>query len=447
MGELCGKVLTEICNTRREMSCNEVAKLCGIERTAFSKLKNGKRNLSYRNLEKIIKSLELSLEEEKKLKQAFSIENVGPDEYLKMELVENCICSLNSMYDEKISPSESKWKKIFEEVFEDEFPCIYAAIPFNNFIYKELKQVILQHPEKNIVLQHVFQINASSTENLSILREILYFLYQVENLDYKLYYIISDKVNTGVLYPYYILTGKHLLFLSANCESVLDITQEEVRAGFEAHFKWICKHQMMPFVRTQENVNQVISEYAAKEKMYFLFYQPCCTKYLTKEMIGKYLKPDAHKYYSIVEKHIKQLESQSKNIKVIFSKEGILNFAKIGILEEYNPYLVEPIDLEDRLFLLQKIKEDKNQLCIDKEELHLKKVTLTVVQGKYVIICSTGQLPGPTVKQIVIEDLGVIKAFEKYFEYFSFLGIEKEMTKNKIIDEAIEIVKEQIIKV
>jgi transcriptional regulator with XRE-family HTH domain len=444
MGELCAKVLTEICNTRKEMSCNEVAKLCGIERTAFSKLKNGKRNLSYKNLEKITKALELSLEEDKKLKQAFTIENIGQEEYFRMKCVEKCISSLDSINCEEISSSKSQWKKIFEEVFEEESPYIYASIPFDSSIYRELKQVILKHPEKKIVFQHALQIDVKSAEKLSILCESLYFLYQVENLDYKLYYIDSEKANKGILYPYYIFTGKHLLFLSTNYESVLDITEEKVRVGFKEYFKWFCKNQMLPFVQTQENVQQVMSEYITTEKMYFLFYQPCCTNYFTKEMISKYVKPEALAYYSVVEGYLEELESQEKNRKMMFSREGILSFARTGILDEYNPNITEPIDLKDRLFLLQKMREDKNQLYIDNEEFHLKKVTLTVVQNEYVMICPIGQLPGPSIKQIVITDKEVIQAFVRYFEAFGFMSIADEAAKNKIIDEAIEIVNEKI---
>lgn len=126
---------------------------------------------------------------------------------------------------------------------------------------------------------------------------------------------------------------------------------------------------------------------------------------------------------------------------MMFSKKGLLEFAKDGWIRECDPNAVGALPPKDRIKLLERLKEDKNQFCIDSNVFNLETVTLTVIKDDRVVICPTMQIPRENVKQLKISNRQIVDAFVKYFEYFSFTFIQSEEMKKAAIDEAIEVAK------
>ena len=448
MGKLVGKVLEEICDARKSLNLKELASLSEIERSHFSRIKDGKRGLTYEKLQQIIKGLKLEQLERQKLKQAWKVEQIGIEQYEKFQYVEKCIKSLNSFEEPlKLKSKEelkSKIRYLLESDLKEDGSCIYAALPFDCLFYQEIKSTILNIHDRKIYFKHAFCIDLEDADalkdNLTILQEILFYLHQVENLEYKSYYKNCKEPDVVYLYPYQIVTDKHLLLISKDYDKILEITQEDAIKKFKMHFDLICEEELIPFMATQVGLETIYADFDVNSFQYFLFYHPCLMGYLTGEEIGKYLIGEYKKYIPLATMYLNDL-SRSKDIIMMFSKKGLLEFAKDGWIRECDPNAVGAFSPKDRIKLLEKLRKDKNQFCIDSNIFNLETVTLTVIKNDRVVICPTMQIPRENVKQLKISNRQIVDIFAKYFEYFSFTFIQSEEMKNAAIDEAIEIAK------
>lgn len=446
MGVLVGKVLEEICNVRKSLNLEELANLCQIERSHFSKIRLGKRGLTYEKLHQIIIGLKLEEVERQKLKQAWKVEQIGIEQYEKFQHVEQCIKSLNTFEEplklKNVKELEVKIKHLLEEDLQEEGSHIYAALPFDCALYPEIKSTILNIHDRKIYFKHAFCVDLNDEDvlkdNLEILQEILFYLHQVKNLEYKSYYRNCKEPDFISLYPYQIVTDKRLLLISKDYEKILEITQKDAVEEFKTHFNDICEKELIPFMTTQVGLETIYRDFKMENFQYFLFYHPCFMRYLTGEEIGKYLKGDYKKYIPLATQYLNDLRS-SDNIIMMFSKKGLLEFAKDGWIRECDPNALGAFSPEDRMILLERLREDKNQFCIDGNIFNLETVTLTVSKNDRVIICPTKQMPKENIRQLKISSRQIIDAFVKYFEYFSFTFIQSGEMKNKAIDEAIEI--------
>ncbi len=446
MGELVGKVLEEICKARKSIDLKDLASSCKIERSHFSRMCSGKRGVTPEKLQQIIIGLNLEQIERQKLKQAWKVEKIGIEEYEKFQYVEKCIKALNTFEEplklKNIKELETRIGHLLEKDLKEEGSHIYAVLPFDCSLYQEIKSTILKIHDRKIYFKHTFYIDLDDEEalkdNLEILQEILFYLHQVKNLEYKSYYRNCKEPELISLYPYQIVTDKRLLLISKDYEKILEITQKDAVEEFKVHFNDICEKELIPFMTTQVGLESAFFDFKLKDLQYFLYYHPCLMCYITGELAEKYIIGDSRKYLPLVTKYLEKL-GDSKNIIRMFSKKGLLEFAKDGWLRECDQNSVGVFSPEDRITLLERLKVDKNQFCIDSNIFNLESVTLTVVKEDRVIICPTMQMPRENIRQLKISSRQMIDAFVKYFEYFSFTFIQSEEMKIKAVDEAIEI--------
>ena len=89
--------------------------------------------------------------------------------------------------------------------------------------------------------------------------------------------------------------------------------------------------------------------------------QPCTGRYITPEIIQKYLNSDDMPYpamYSLVEQHFSVLRQISQNYFTIFTEKGLADLVTSCVLQDLPPQYVPPLDPEDIRQMLLSLHEE-----------------------------------------------------------------------------------------
>ena len=89
--------------------------------------------------------------------------------------------------------------------------------------------------------------------------------------------------------------------------------------------------------------------------------QPCPGRYITKDVIQKYLNSDDMPYeqmYQLVENHFSVLRQIKKNYVTIFTEKGLEDLIRNCVLQDLPPQYVPPLDAADIKSMLQSLYEE-----------------------------------------------------------------------------------------
>lgn len=377
----------------------QLAKNAELDRTTIQRAMTGERLPGLNFVEKLSDYLRLSYTERTELFDFYSISKIGEKvyegrKYIK-EMIE-CIATIHAFEgnrsnghknvsligninnDNSVFTGQYIVNNIIREVLENEVlnnssPEISVSAPFSySFLFDLLHQLYLGVNGK-ITIKNIIRLiknphaSQNSNYNLEILSHVMPFAFSAGN-GYQPYYYYEnfDVYNDIALFmPYYIITSKYLITISADFNTAILYNKESILNTYKENFK-IAITKSKPLIAQHFSCNDMLLAYLESNKnsgviSHVIEPQPCFAWYYTDDLIRCHLKQELENRDMLLDL-LYDLYGKYRNNKVkpmsIFSIEGLNSFAVTGILSDLPTQFAIPFTIEERIMLLNKLRND-----------------------------------------------------------------------------------------
>lgn len=461
----------------------QLAKNSELDRTTIQRSITGERLPSLNFVKKLSDYLRLSPAERIELFELYSISKIGEKVYEERKYIKGIIERIATIHTAKDNISNSQKSisfigkinedsavftgqyivnSIIREVLEDEVvnnssPEIDISVPFSySFLFDLLYQFYLNENGK-ITIKNIIRLNKNShafqnsNHNLEILSHVMPFAFSAGN-GYQPYYYYDnfDSYNDiALLMPYYIITSRRLITISANFTTAILYNNESIVNTYKDNFK-IAITKSKPLIAQHFSCDDILSAYLESHKSlgvisHVIEPQPCFAWYYTKDLIRAHLRQDLENREELLKLLYDFYENgRDYNIRPmsIFSIEGLSSFADTGILADLPTQFAIPFTIEERIMLLSKLKND---IAKDVYQVYATNSSKFIIPLSTIQLYNTNRLEffatnnNGVISSSCIEEKTIVEAFYGFFESLpdSDLVYSKEETI-KIIDSFIE---------
>lgn len=385
-------LLAELIRTK-DVNVNGLSSYCGVDRSTMYKLINGKRNPgSLEMVRKITDYLRLTPIEAREMAEAYETTRLGREVYYSRKDVLEFILNFQEIQSAPEVSVVSGEEFTFSESNANAFPLngrmsIVAAI--QNIIMREAvfpqgELCILAQPmqleklgiisllsisHKELSVRHVICLNNSSSPgrsqhnyNLQCLKKIIPFYGTGCRYQPAYYYDnVSSHFNGFNFMPCIFLTTQAAVICDTKLNNGFlfqtDALLQPIRNQF--HEVWNSSSPLMQSFESSLDfhLQKFPASLSANPDTYVLSFEPCFGSCLTMEMVEKYLSDDIPNRPSFLSQLSSYLQPISRGwINNYFSRNGLLQFLKTGLLYEIPPALYRPIEYADRIRLLKKYR-------------------------------------------------------------------------------------------
>lgn len=409
-----------------------LAEQTGVDRASIYQYKSGKVLPTKEFVDKFISIMQLSVSEENDLKESYNIAQIGVSTYIKRKQLRRCLEILNDSvtdnYQTGYKPSTAqitlpdhttgfngreKVTMLVKNVIDYEFALanesngehnvnIKTFIPsgYNEF-YHHLSE--LYHYHKNTVINFKPIISFTKSNSLEgnniidALSSIMYFIFtDCPGYDPRFYYDENNFLDSiGILYPYYIITTKHLILLDVNLTNSQIISDPYMIDIFRQKFESAYTNTK-PLTKRFDKLIDVTDLFLSKTNSSANYWITCtagsggCIESFADEAtISKYLNSNVEALDKILNYiiSIKQNEVSSHYTKFI-SSEALLEFADTGVINQIQSVLKEKILPEDRKTLLTIAAKHRDKIgyVIDNTKIKIPPICILAVKNDCVIL-------------------------------------------------------------
>ena len=375
-------------------SKNQIIDESKINRSSFFQFLNGKRMPTKEHLTAILAALQMTPGEEEQLRKMYQIAEIGENIYESRKGCAECLEGLALLTGENRRP-------IHEFVGEAVYSVSRAPILGENRVYQELchlAQAEMLKPEpqidlflprqpndflkylksfyqnksnKKIRMRQIFQfslIKEEKTKDILNFFNSLLFLMAVSGDSYEAYYYYSDSVledTIGALYPYCVMTSSGVMLVTARMDRALFSATDSILVACHAQFQEAIT-RAKPFIENIGGVNQQAVEHGVWDfwrSGYQYFTAPCFGGYLPDEVLRMYQTPTLA---PLMEKYVSHMRKENRYVSFC-TREGLLDFARTGILPEYSDQIVPVLSPKARVLILKEMlyhpNPSKRSIC------------------------------------------------------------------------------------
>ena len=365
-----------------------IAKNAGLERTSIHKALKDERILPYSSLKKLIQYFQLTLPETKELNLYYNILLQGEDAYCTQSEICQMFSDLNHL---NFSPLN------FYASLSDEIP-LSTNIIHGNAEIEYMIQVILQketetpdisidfyldedNPFTDTLVRlwrcgRHFKINQvisflpsnsrtnNDQQNIRIIRKILPTALLSDNQYFTYYYFAANSFSGNFHpFPYFIITPHYVISISQDYTTAYIQTDDSLIRFYHKQFEQL-KTDCQPLISYSDNWADILSSYMDNTDTagYFtIMSQPCMGRHYTRDIIEKYIQHDLPYRRELIEMSVNRfsvLANLNANYYTVFSEAGIEQFVRNGVIADLPSAQVLPLEVSDRLLLLQQLRED-----------------------------------------------------------------------------------------
>lgn len=370
-------------------SGQRIAKNTGLERTSIHKALKDNRTLPYSSVKKLIEYFQLTLPEAKELTLYYDMYLQGESSYQVYSEIHQLMSDLSHLHFSSFSYKTEINEKLLTSTRviqgQAEVEHVIQAILHQEANDKAEIYLYLNEEQRfsNIFMQFwrngrefsIFQIipflsnsisdsTDSTLENMHRIRRLIPTALLSKG-QYHTYYCYMNHDARASLqpFPYYIVTPNFLLLLNEDCSSLYINQEASLIKFYRKQFEQTLS-ECHPLTSYYSDPRAVLSSYMDNTDdvgYYTMMTQPCGGRYYTKELISKYIKSDLPYRNELIELSVERfsrLADLQTNYYTIFTEEGIEQFAKDGYIVDLPKAQVLPLNPEDRLYILQKLRED-----------------------------------------------------------------------------------------
>lgn len=395
---------------------NSLINETGIDRSSFYQILSGKRIPTKDQITSIIRQLDISAADEMALYDAFYLERLGETNYHYLKFTEKCLRVIGSPYidtnasnNQTPSRSQELQNKLPDNPIDtdqskaatgtilyhstDEIICgltkflIHASKKENNHLqvslpfdlssriklFSNIHSLITSGKFQNATISQIlhFQTKNSDdiTEKLDGFATLLESILTKEpNITYNIYYYSNEQKvskNSGVLFPFYIITDDASLLLNADANKGCLLTDPSLIGLMREEFASVFDHAK-PFLSSfsQKELPQFQARSIPAEEVIFIQKHPGACLMVTDDLVDKYV-PDEFKETLKQHFHFMQQMNASEGITL----DGIREFARNHVISESGFYV--EANTSDIINALEQLEArlDRNLFVLDTEKI------------------------------------------------------------------------------
>ena len=395
---------------------NSLINETGIDRSSFYQILSGKRIPTKDQITSIIRQLDISAADEMALYDAFYLERLGETNYHYLKFTEKCLrvigspyidanasnnqtpsCSLelqNKLPDNPIDtdqPQAATRTILYHST--DEIICgltkflIHASKKENNHLqvslpfdlssriklFSNIQSLITSGKFQNATISQLLHFQTKNpndiTEKLDGFATLLESILTKEpNITYNIYYYSNEQKvskNSGVLFPFYIITDDASLLLNADANKGCLLTDPSLIGLMREEFASVFDHAK-PFLSSfsQKELPQFQARSIPAEEVIFIQKHPGACLMVTDDLVDKY-GPEEFKETLKQHFHFMQQMNASEGITL----DGIREFARNHVISESGFYV--EANTSDIINALEQLEArlDRNLFVLDTEKI------------------------------------------------------------------------------
>lgn len=395
---------------------NSLINETGIDRSSFYQILSGKRIPTKDQITSIIRQLDISAADEMALYDAFYLERLGETNYHYLKFTEKCLRVIGSPYidanasnNQTPSRSQELQNKLPDNPIDtdqsqaatgtilyhstDEIICgltkflIHASKKENNHLqvslpfdlssriklFSNIQSLITSGKFQNATISQILHFQTKNpngiTEKLDGFATLLEsILTKGTNITYNIYYYSNEQKvskNSGVLFPFYIITDDASLLLNADANKGCLLTDPSLIGFMRKEFDSVFDHAK-PFLSSfsQKELPQFQARSIPAEEVIFIQKHPGACLMVTDDLVEKYV-PEEFKETLKQHFHFMQQMNASEGITL----DGIREFARNHVISE-SGFCVEA-NTADIINALEQLKSrlDRNLFVLDTEKI------------------------------------------------------------------------------
>ena len=395
---------------------NSLINETGIDRSSFYQILSGKRIPTKDQITSIIRQLDISAADEMALYDAFYLERLGEVNYHYLKFTEKCLRVIGSPYidanasnNQTPSCSQELQNKLSDNPIDtdqsqaatgtilyhstDEIICgltkflIHASKKENNHLqvslpfdlssriklFSNIQSLITSGKFQNATISQILHFQTKNpndiTEKLDGFATLLEsILTKGTNITYNIYYYSNEQKvskNSGVLFPFYIITDDASLLLNADANKGCLLTDPSLIGLMREEFASVFDHAK-PFLSSfsQKELPQFQARSIPAEEVIFIQKHPGACLMVTDDLVEKYIPED---FKDTLKQHFHFM--QQMNASEGITLDGIRGFAKNHVISESGFYV--KADTQDIINALEQLKArlDRNLFVLDTEKI------------------------------------------------------------------------------
>lgn len=395
---------------------NSLINETGIDRSSFYQILSGKRIPTKDQITSIIRQLDISAADEMALYDAFYLERLGETNYHYLKFTEKCLRVIGSPYidanasnNQTPSCSQELQNKLPDNPIDtdqsqaatgtilyhstDEIICgltkflIHASKKENNHLqvslpfdlssriklFSNIHSLITSGKFQNATISQILHFQTKNpndiTEKLDGFATLLEsILTKGTNITYNIYYYSNEQKvskNSGVLFPFYIITDDASLLLNADANKGCLLTDPSLIGFMREEFASVFDHAK-PFLSSfsQKELPQFQARSIPAEEVIFIQKHPGACLMVTDDLVEKYV-PEEFKETLKQHFHFMQQMNASEGITL----DGIREFARNHVISESGFYV--EADTSDIINALEQLEArlDRNLFVLDTEKI------------------------------------------------------------------------------
>lgn len=395
---------------------NSLINETGIDRSSFYQILSGKRIPTKDQITSIIRQLDISAADEMALYDAFYLERLGEVNYHYLKFTEKCLRVIGSPYidanasnNQPLSCSQELQNKLSDNPIDtdqsqaatgtilyhstDEIICgltkflIHASKKENNHLqvslpfdlssriklFSNIQSLITSGKFQNATISQILHFQTKNpndiTEKLDGFATLLEsILTKGTNITYNIYYYSNEQKvskNSGVLFPFYIITDDASLLLNADANKGCLLTDPSLIGFMCKEFDSVFDHAK-PFLSSfsQKELPQFQAKSIPAEEVIFIQKHPGACLMVTDDLVEKYV-PEEFKETLKQHFHFMQQMNASEGITL----DGIREFARNHVISESGFYV--EANTADIINALEQLKSrlDRNLFVLDTEKI------------------------------------------------------------------------------
>lgn len=395
---------------------NSLINETGIDRSSFYQILSGKRIPTKDQITSIIRQLDISAADEMALYDAFYLERLGETNYHYLKFTEKCLRVIGSPYidtnasnNQTPSCSQELQNKLPDNPIDtdqsqaatetilyhstDEIICgltkflIHASKKENNHLqvslpfdlssriklFSSIQSLITSGKFQNATISQILHFQTKNpndiTEKLDGFATLLEsILTKGTNITYNIYYYSNEQKvskNSGVLFPFYIITDDASLLLNADANKGCLLTDPSLIGLMREEFASVFDHAK-PFLSSfsQKELPQFQARSIPAEEVIFIQKHPGACLMVTDDLVDKYV-PDEFKETLKQHFHFMQQMNASEGITL----DGIREFARNHVISESGFYV--EANTSDIINALEQLEArlDRNLFVLDTEKI------------------------------------------------------------------------------
>ena len=423
-----------------------LAHMAEIDRTTLQHFASGRRMPSKEQMNKLLHAISIPAHKKKVLLQAYELTTTGPDKFRQQEKIKAIIEKIafasmakpnltappkstpvsNSAESEELHSPLAINNALANIINEEEDMVSFFMPPGFSFFYDTLFVKYMTSPTLKATC--FFPISNKIGNIMSDLEYCESFIpfFASPKHSFQIYFMLSqsDLHDTSIVpFPYFILTSRHVLLLSADMtnailtrqESFVRIYRKKCQDFLDISTPLYMSPQLGDLVPFFPNYNPSKDVFASIEN------QPCFQSYLTEQIVEKYAIINSEEDAALVQKYMEFIHELKKEPDLFhaFGREGLDYFVETGHIAVWPPSLGKPLDVPDRIRMLERmlhdIKNDKFHCrMVDGSKFTIPRPTVTIAVRRKTLFIQCLDYGNGNVKNICLTEENIVNAFANF---------------------------------